>query len=106
MVVSRSQRFVHGCCHNVLKPLDKLDLIEGEEVDIELKKRSLFGLLKNWKIDSHIRNTWGDNSEIAHRICCQRNKRGSFGFLKLRQKRCIAERHNNCGNWAATEDGL
>jgi len=38
--------------NNVLKPLDKLDLIEGEEVDIELKKRGLFGLLKKWKIDS------------------------------------------------------
>ena len=38
--------------NNVLKPLDKLDLIEGEEVDIELKKRSLFGLLKKWKINS------------------------------------------------------
>ncbi len=37
---------------NVLKPLDKLDLIEGEEIEIELKKRSLFGLLKTWKIDS------------------------------------------------------
>ena len=37
--------------NNVLKPLDKLDLIEGEEADIELKKRSLFGLLKKWKID-------------------------------------------------------
>ena len=38
--------------NNVLKPLDKLNLIEGEEVDIELKKRSLFGLLRKWKIDS------------------------------------------------------
>jgi predicted DNA-binding antitoxin AbrB/MazE fold protein len=37
---------------NVLKPLDKLDLIEGEEIEIELKKRSLFGLLSKWKIDS------------------------------------------------------
>ena len=37
---------------NVLKPLDKLDLIEGEEIEIELKKRSLFGLLRKWKIDS------------------------------------------------------
>ena len=36
---------------SVLKPLDKLDLIDGEEVDIGLKKRSLFGLLKKWKID-------------------------------------------------------
>jgi predicted DNA-binding antitoxin AbrB/MazE fold protein len=37
---------------NVLKSLDKLDLIEGEEVDIELKKRSLFGLLRTSKIDT------------------------------------------------------
>jgi predicted DNA-binding antitoxin AbrB/MazE fold protein len=40
--------------NNVLRPLDKLDLIEGEEVDIELKKKSLFGLLKGWKIDSQL----------------------------------------------------
>ena len=38
--------------NNVLRPLDKLDLMEGELVDIELKKRSLFGLLKGWKIDT------------------------------------------------------
>jgi predicted DNA-binding antitoxin AbrB/MazE fold protein len=38
--------------NNVLKPLGKLDLMEGEEVDIELKKKSLFGLLKWWKIDT------------------------------------------------------
>ena len=38
--------------NNVLKPLDKLNLKEGEEVDIELKDESLFGLLKGWKIDS------------------------------------------------------
>ena len=38
--------------NNVLKPLGKLDLMEGEEVDIELKKKSLFGLLKGWKIDT------------------------------------------------------
>jgi predicted DNA-binding antitoxin AbrB/MazE fold protein len=38
--------------NNVLRPLDKRDLIEGEEVDIELKKKSLFGLLKGWKIDT------------------------------------------------------
>jgi predicted DNA-binding antitoxin AbrB/MazE fold protein len=37
--------------NNVLKPLDKLEVIEGEEVDIELMKKSLFGLLKKWKID-------------------------------------------------------
>lgn len=37
--------------NNVLKPLGKLDLNEGEEVDIELKGKSLFGLLKGWKID-------------------------------------------------------
>lgn len=38
--------------NNILRPLEKLDLKEGEEVDIELKRRSLFGLLKGWKIDS------------------------------------------------------
>ncbi len=38
--------------NNVLKPLGKLDLIEGEEVDIELKKKSLFGLLIEWKINT------------------------------------------------------
>jgi predicted DNA-binding antitoxin AbrB/MazE fold protein len=43
--------------NNVLKPLGKLDLKEGEEVDIELKKKSLFGLLNGWKIDSQSLNT-------------------------------------------------
>lgn len=38
--------------NNVLEHLEKLDLKEGEEVDIELKEKSLFGLLKGWKIDS------------------------------------------------------
>lgn len=38
--------------NNVLKPLSKLDLKEGEEMDIELKEKGLFGLLKGWKIDS------------------------------------------------------
>jgi predicted DNA-binding antitoxin AbrB/MazE fold protein len=41
-----------GDVNNVLKPLDKLDLLEGEEVEIELKKKSIFGLLKGWKIDT------------------------------------------------------
>jgi predicted DNA-binding antitoxin AbrB/MazE fold protein len=40
--------------NSVLKPLVKLDLMEGEEVDIELKKKSLFGLLRGWKIDSQL----------------------------------------------------
>jgi predicted DNA-binding antitoxin AbrB/MazE fold protein len=40
--------------NNVLRPLDKLDLMEGEVVDIELKKKSLFGLLKGWKIDTQL----------------------------------------------------
>jgi predicted DNA-binding antitoxin AbrB/MazE fold protein len=35
-----------------LKPLDKLDLLDGEEVEIELKKKIIFGLLKGWKIDT------------------------------------------------------
>ena len=38
--------------NNVRRPLDKLDLMEGEVVDIELKKKSLFGLLKGWKINT------------------------------------------------------
>jgi predicted DNA-binding antitoxin AbrB/MazE fold protein len=38
--------------NNVLKPLGKLDLKEGKEVDIELKNKSLFDLLNGWKIDS------------------------------------------------------
>ncbi len=38
--------------NNVLRPLEKLNLKEGEEVDIELRRRSLFGLLNGWKIDS------------------------------------------------------
>jgi len=31
--------------NSVRKPLDKLDLMEGEEVDIELKKKRLFAIL-------------------------------------------------------------
>ena len=38
--------------NNVPRPLDKLNLKEGKEVDIELKDKSFFGLLKGWKIDS------------------------------------------------------
>ncbi len=36
----------------VLKPLGEIDLKEGEEVEIELKKKSIFGLLRGWKIDT------------------------------------------------------
>ncbi|ADC66316.1 Protein of unknown function DUF104 [Ferroglobus placidus DSM 10642] len=35
----------------VLKPLEKLDLKEGERVKIEIR-RSVFGILKDWKVDS------------------------------------------------------
>jgi predicted DNA-binding antitoxin AbrB/MazE fold protein len=38
--------------NNVLKPLDKPDLLEGDEVEVELTKKSIFGLLKGWKIDT------------------------------------------------------
>jgi len=38
--------------NKVLKPLGEIDLKEGEEVEIELKKRSIFGLLQGWKIDT------------------------------------------------------
>lgn len=37
--------------NNFLRPLEKLDLKEGEEVDIEIKKKSIFGVLKGWKVD-------------------------------------------------------
>ena len=38
--------------NNRLRPQEKLDLKEGEEVDIEIKSRGIFGLLKDWKLDS------------------------------------------------------
>jgi len=38
--------------NRVLKPLGEIDLKDGEKVEIELKKRGIFGLLKGWKIDS------------------------------------------------------
>ena len=38
--------------NNFLKPLEKLDLKEGEEVDIEIKSKSIFGMLTGWKVDS------------------------------------------------------
>jgi predicted DNA-binding antitoxin AbrB/MazE fold protein len=37
--------------NNLLRPLEALDLKEGEEVDIEIKKKSIFGYLKGWKVD-------------------------------------------------------
>jgi predicted DNA-binding antitoxin AbrB/MazE fold protein len=33
------------------RPLEELDLREGEEVEIEVKKKGLFGLMKGWKVD-------------------------------------------------------
>ncbi len=38
--------------NNVLRHLEELDLREGEEVEIEVKKMGLFGLMKGWKVDS------------------------------------------------------
>ncbi len=38
--------------NKVLKPLCEIDLKDGEVVDIELKKKGIFGFLKGWKIDS------------------------------------------------------
>lgn len=38
--------------NKVLKPLVDLDLKDGEEVVIELKKKGIFGLLKEWKINA------------------------------------------------------
>ncbi len=37
--------------NKVLKPLGEIDLKDGEEVEIELKKKGIFGLLKGWEID-------------------------------------------------------
>ena len=38
--------------NEILKPLEKLDLKEGEEVEIEIKKIGIFGILKGWNVDS------------------------------------------------------
>ncbi len=38
--------------NKVLKPLGEIDLKDGEEVEIELKKKGIFGLLKGWEIDT------------------------------------------------------
>lgn len=38
--------------NSLLRPLEKVDLKEGEEVDIEIRKRSIFGILKGWDVDS------------------------------------------------------
>ena len=39
--------------NNLLKPQETLNLKEGEEVDIEIRsKGGIFGLLKDWKLDS------------------------------------------------------
>ena len=38
--------------NKVLKPLGEINLKEGEEVEIELKEKNIFGLLQGWKIDA------------------------------------------------------
>ncbi len=38
--------------NSLLRPLEKIDLKEGEEVDIEIRKRSIFGILKGWDANS------------------------------------------------------
>ncbi len=38
--------------NNVLRPLEELDLGEGEKVEIEVKKKGFFGHMKGWKVDS------------------------------------------------------
>ena len=38
--------------NKVLKPLGEIDLKDGDEVEIELKKKGIFGILKGWKIDT------------------------------------------------------
>lgn len=36
--------------NKVLKPQGEIDLKDGEEVEIEPKKKGIFGLLKGWNI--------------------------------------------------------
>jgi len=56
--------------NNVLKPLEKLDLKEGEEVEIEVKKSNvdrIVGLLKDVELDSlelqhKTKEIWGKKS--------------------------------------------
>ena len=38
--------------NNLLRPQKRLNLMDGEEVDIEIRSRGIFGLLKDWKLDS------------------------------------------------------
>jgi len=38
--------------NKVLKPLGEINLKEGEEIEIDLKKKKIFGLLQGWKIDA------------------------------------------------------
>jgi predicted DNA-binding antitoxin AbrB/MazE fold protein len=38
--------------NKVLKPLGEINPKDRDEVEIELKKKGIFGLLKGWKIDS------------------------------------------------------
>ena len=38
--------------NKVLKPLGEIDPKDGDEVEIDLKKKGIFGLLKGWKIDT------------------------------------------------------
>ena len=38
--------------NNLLRPLEKVNLREGEEVDIEIRKLSIFGILEAWDINS------------------------------------------------------
>lgn len=37
--------------HGILRPLSNLSLKEGEEVEIEVKKRKMFGMLQGWNVD-------------------------------------------------------
>ncbi len=52
VVLSDERIFMARYENKVLKPFEKLDHKEDEVVNIELGGRSLFGLLKGWKIDS------------------------------------------------------
>ena len=55
--------------NDLFKPLEKVDLKEGEEVDIEIRKRSIFGILKGWDVDSQ--SLKDELREINDSIICR-----------------------------------
>ena len=55
--------------NKVLKSLGEIDLRDGDEIEIEPKKKGIFGLLKGWKIDTQSRKD--DLREINGQAICR-----------------------------------